>query len=94
MLCLAGYSHTTELKGNKECFNNVLALITSVKARLMKHTALTVEEAATEINEQDAEADEDADEREIFSRVNSCKNREVQERREQNNSESRPRKQH
>ena len=55
----------------------------------MKHTALTVEEAATEIYEQDNEADEDADKREIFSRVDSCKNREVQERRE-NNSESRP----
>ena len=91
MLCLAGYSHTTELNGNKESFNNILALITSVKARLMKHTALTVEEAATEIYKQDDEADKDADKHEIFSRVDSCKNREVQERRE-NNSESRPSK--
>ena len=47
LLCLCGYTSDTNLKQNKECFNVVSTLISSVKARLMKHCELTSQEALT-----------------------------------------------
>ena len=47
LLCLCGYPSNTNLKQSKECLNVVSTLISSVKARLMKHCELTLQEALT-----------------------------------------------
>ena len=86
MLCIAGFDHKTELKGNKEYFNDVLILLTSVKARLIKHTRLTVEEAAREIFKPNESPDNE--EREILSCFDSLQERQLE--RTKNISESRP----
>ena len=86
ILCIVRFDHKTELKGNKECFNGVLALITSVKARLIKHTRLTVEKAARETYKPNKSPDED--EREILSHFDSSQERQF--KRTKNISESRP----
>ena len=41
ILCLAGYGHNTEMANNHECFNDVMTLLTGIKARLIRRTKLT-----------------------------------------------------
>ena len=41
MLCLAGYSSDTTLEKNVDCFTDVIAILSGVKARLLRRTKLT-----------------------------------------------------
>ena len=90
LLCLCGYTSDTQLKKNKECFNSVSALISSVKARLSKYCELTLQEAVAsgEIYEPTDPRTKDAeDELRFFGEAESEHNQEEEEESEQKQEE-------